>query len=116
MEFVKYCFVLCLAERIKMKRTLGIERVFTLGQYKTLRLADTIEDIPEELALNPDFVDKIRILQMLNIEKQYRDYIKINEKINANLNIEDAYEALDKAKTTTLSDIEEIIKNNRKED
>jgi hypothetical protein len=91
-----------------MTRTLGVERVFTLGNYKTIRFIDTIENIPEKLAFNAELVEKIRALQFITIEKDYRNYIAENRAVNA-MTFEDAVTALDEERTATLEDIKNIL-------
>jgi hypothetical protein len=91
-----------------MTRTLGVERVFTLGNYKTIRFIDTIENIPEKLAFDAELVSKIRALQFITIEKDYRDYIATNKEVNA-MSFEDAITALDEERATTLEDIKNIL-------
>jgi hypothetical protein len=51
-----------------MNRNLGIERVFNLGDYKSLRVIDYINDLPEELAMNLDAISLIRYLQLVDVD------------------------------------------------
>lgn len=57
-----------------MDRSIGLERVYNLGDYKSLRVTDYINNIPEELVLDADFMDGLRSLQLVSAEKAYYDY------------------------------------------
>lgn len=97
-----------------MTRTLGVERVFTLGNYQTLRLVDTVENLPDELAFNTELVNKIRALQFVTLEKNYREYVKMHERANS-MNLEDAITALNKDKAVITEEIQNIL-NKKKEE
>ena len=97
-----------------MTRTLGVERVFTLGNYQTIRFIDTVDNIPEELAFNADLVNKIRALQFVSLEKNYREYVKVHEKVNS-MSLEDAITALNKDKATSLEEIQTILTKKKEE-
>jgi len=58
-----------------MNRNLGIERVYTLGEYQTLRVTDHIENLPEDLALDSNVVDRIRALQLISLDIVYETYV-----------------------------------------
>ena len=57
-----------------MTRNIGLERVFNLGDYKSLRITDYINDIPDELALDEGFMYMLRYLQLLEVEGAYYSY------------------------------------------
>jgi len=62
-----------------MKRSLSTERTYSLGDYKSLKISDKIEEIPEELAMNPEFMETFRHLQLMEIEKAYYDYSVVSQ-------------------------------------
>ena len=57
-----------------MDRNIGLERVFSLGDYKSLRVSDYSNNIPEELALDEEFIAKLRHLQLVSVDRAYYDY------------------------------------------
>lgn len=91
-----------------MNRSLTAERTYQVNNFEPVRLSDSINDLPDELALNNDLINKIRYLQFLNIEMNYREYLIIVKKANS-LPIEEAMAFLEQEKATTLEDIKSII-------
>jgi len=63
-----------------MERSLRVKRIYTLGSYQNIEIADSIDGIPNELALNEDFIGLLSYLQMLNLERRVNSYYKIREK------------------------------------
>ena len=65
-----------------MDRSIGLERVFSLGDYKSLRVSDHSNDIPEEFALDEKFMSKLRHLQLVSADKAYYDYRVMSGELN----------------------------------
>jgi hypothetical protein len=57
-----------------MKRNLGLERVFKLGDFKSMRVSSDVLDIPEELALDKEFMVRLRLLQLIEIDRAFYQY------------------------------------------
>ena len=57
-----------------MERTLGLERVFSLGEYKSFRVTSFINDIPEEVALDEQAMSLMRELQLIEMDKAFYQY------------------------------------------
>ena len=57
-----------------MKRNLGLERVFKLGDFKSMRITSDILDIPEELALDEEFATQARLLQLTEVDRAFYQY------------------------------------------
>ena len=72
-----------------MKRNLGLERVFRLGEFKSMRVTSDVLDIPEELALDEEFTALIRILQLVEVDRAYYQYRVQAGKLNEFENDED---------------------------
>jgi len=92
-------------------RDLGIERVYNLGDYKSIRFSDEIHNLPDEVAFNAELVDKIRYLQLVNVELHYRQYLELAKKVNTFgvEKIAEAMQLLEDEKATTLQDIKTIL-------
>ena len=65
-----------------MNKSVGIERVYSLGNYNMLRISDTISDIPDELMLDEKFIFDLRMLQLLQAEKTFVKYSQVSEKMS----------------------------------
>ena len=57
-----------------MKGNLGLERVFKLGDFKSMRVSSDVLDIPEELALDKEFMVRMRLLQLIEIDRAFYQY------------------------------------------
>ena len=57
-----------------MKRNLGLERVFKLGEFKSMRVSSDVFDILEELALDKEFMIRVRLLQLIEIDRAFYQY------------------------------------------
>lgn len=57
-----------------MERELSLERLFKLGEFKLLTVTDNFSGIPEELAMNTEFMSDLRRLQLISADKAYYDY------------------------------------------
>ena len=60
-----------------MERAIGLERTYNLGDYKNLKISDFVNDLPEELVLNEDFISGFRSLQLVSFEKLYYSYAEL---------------------------------------
>jgi hypothetical protein len=91
-----------------MNRSVGMERVFSLGDYKSIRFSDTINDLPQEVMLNQELIDKLRYLQMLNVDAAYQLYVDMNRRINR-IPEEEKLSFLIEEKLNTLDDIKKLL-------
>lgn len=60
-----------------MNRTSAIERLYFLGDFKNIKITDTISEIPEEVFLNKEAMDSIVNLQLISTEHTYTTYLKL---------------------------------------
>lgn len=65
-----------------MNRSISVDRLYTLGDYKNIRFVNTINDIPEELASNPRIIELLYAQEYLQCEAGYRKYVNMLEKMN----------------------------------
>lgn len=93
-----------------MNRELGFERVYKLGDFKTARFSDVIRDIPQDILLNPDAVNTLRILQFIQVEKSYYTYLKLRNNLRE-MDENSAIDVLDELNTKTVREYNEIINN-----
>ena len=96
-----------------MNRSLRIERVYSLGDYRRIRFSDDILDLPEEVVFNQPLVDKIRLLQLINVEINFRQYKDLISKVNT-YSEEEALAFLEEQKINTLDEIKDILESKRK--
>lgn len=94
-----------------MKRTLKFERLYNLGNYSNVLIGDEITDLPDELFLREDIINKIRTLQMLNAEINYRRYLNILDRARtfSEESRQELIAMLESEKSTTLDDIKTLL-------
>lgn len=91
-----------------MKRIVRVEHVFPIRQYETLRFGEELAEIPEELALNPKFVGKVRTLIMLEQENAYYNYLNIKNALES-LSPEEAKSKLKEIRTSLHDEIMQML-------
>jgi hypothetical protein len=57
-----------------MKGNLGLERVFKLGDFKSMRVSSDLLDVPAELMLDEEYVALTRLLQLVEVDRAYYQY------------------------------------------
>lgn len=92
-----------------MNRNLTIQRIYSLGNYKNLQVTDSINDVPEELMLNEDFVRNLRLLQLLRCDQVYYDYITTSPAFVDGMKSEQALEFIERASVSTTEAMKKSI-------
>jgi hypothetical protein len=92
-----------------MSRTSRIERTYSLGDYKNIKFYDSVTNIPEEVALDENFMNLLRLSQLILIEQSYRQYLDLIENVNYGMNVEAALEALDDMQKSTTNTLKERL-------
>lgn len=98
-----------------MKRSIKIDRLFSLGQYKNIRLEDGIDDIPLNLWTNKEVMENLTFLVMVAVELSFRRYLKLSEKIQ-DMTLENSIEYLDKVKSDTYELIKQLTNGDTKDE
>lgn len=95
-----------------------MERVFPLKEYATLRLIDEIDELPDELALNPELVAEIRAMQLLQIELAHKRYLALHRNMAkfTSLDLDELAAELEKLRDESLKHITKLIKNGKIEE
>ena len=93
-----------------MNRTLAIERLYWLGDFKNVKFGDTITDIPEELALDIEFTSRVTVLQLIQIEQAYYKYVDIGRRQNREKFTQEEVNAfLEDQRVTLFSELKDVI-------
>jgi hypothetical protein len=97
-----------------MNRSLKVERIYSLGDYKNIKVTDDINELPEELVLNDKAVGLVRMMQLLQTEKVYQKYVNLGGLLKGKSQ-EDVFEMIDELESDTMSKLKEIFKNGKTE-
>lgn len=57
-----------------MKRSVKVERLYSLGDYKNIKVIDELLDIPDNVALNPEAMSALYSLLLANVDLQFYKY------------------------------------------
>lgn len=90
-----------------MNRTLHVERLFSLGEWRNIRFSDEISDLPADIMFNEELIGKIRYLQLVDVEVAFRKYLELNKSIPSGPEAEMAY--LEEVKVDTLAQIKSLL-------
>lgn len=93
-----------------MNQTVGMARLYYLGEYRNIKVEETITDIPEELINNLEFQSLLRALQIIRLEKSHISYRKLAKRVNS-ITHEEALALLDNLEKDTIQTLEDIFKN-----
>lgn len=91
-----------------LTRTLKVERLYSLGDYKNIKFVSEIYNVPKELAFNKEVMDKINYLMLLDIESNFRKYVELSSKLNT-LKVEEMMQYLEDERMNTLDELKQII-------
>jgi len=91
-----------------MKRSITTSRLFSLGDFKNISFTDTIEDIPERIALDNKAMGLLRSIQLFQIERSYLKYRKLRDTTH-HMSLEEAVELIDKLDITSSKKFTEIF-------
>ena len=93
-----------------MNRKISTERLFSLGDFKNIKFYDEINEIPSEVATNPEASRLLRYLQLVEIESAYNRYMLLMDKLYANkLPIEEIVETLENERQNTFADLMKVM-------
>lgn len=91
-----------------MKRKINAERVYKISDYNTLRLGDSIEEIPDKLALNQNIIEKLVELIFLNLEINWRKYNELLKELYS-YNNDELLSIFEQKKLNLLDEIKQIL-------
>jgi hypothetical protein len=99
--------------RKPMNKEMTVERTWQIVQYEPLRISDTITEIPDAVASNPDAVRLLRYLQLVDMEWTYLAYLELKlaePKLLSAEAVTAAREYMESERTVTFEKLLESIK------
>lgn len=91
-----------------MKRTVGVERTYFISDYNIIKPMEVFTDIPEELAMDDEFIRKIRFIQLLDIELIWKKYLVLKGNMDQK-SPTDAIVELERLKSNAMDELNQII-------
>jgi hypothetical protein len=99
--------------KVRMNRTMSVERLFSLGNYENLKVSDVLTDVPEEIALDPEEAQVLRNLQLVDIEHTWLKYAELKlsyPKLDNQEAVSRAIELLEEQRRLMFEKLSELIK------
>jgi hypothetical protein len=96
-----------------MNKEISVERTFQFVQYEPLKFTDTITEIPDTVASNPDAMKLLRYLQLVDIEWSYLTYMELRlaePKLATTGAVKEAREFMEAERTVTFEKLLESIR------
>ena len=93
-----------------MKRSVTTTRLYSLGNYQNISFSDTIEDIPESVALDNKAMQLLRSIQLFQIERSFLKYFKLKETTHK-LSNEEAMELINELDVTSNKKFSKLFYN-----
>lgn len=91
-----------------MERVLSMKRSYNLSPYNQIEIFDSFISLPEDAALNNTLVGKIRLLQMIESERSFKKYLKLESTLDG-LELDQAIENLNKSRDATMEEIKSLM-------
>ena len=64
-----------------MSGKISAERLYSLGNYKNIKFIEEVNDIPDDLMFNVEYVTYVRTLQALRLDKSYLQYLQLFDEV-----------------------------------
>jgi len=87
-----------------MQRKIIVERLYPLGDYKNIKLIEEVSEIPEELANNSDYMEKLRKSVMASVELGFYDYVTMLKTMASHTNSTTTVKYLDEIRNEIFED------------
>ena len=96
------------------KRTIEIDRLYWLGDFRNIRFRDSL-DISGKESLNYEIIETIKYMQTLSVEKSYRNYMllqmELDGKFPKTISSEEMVKYIESLQLDTMEKIKLLIKN-----
>ena len=93
-----------------MKRTATTSRLYNLGDFKNISFTDTIEEIPEEFAMNNRAMRILRSMQLFQIERAYLKYRKLKQ-TTQDMTVDEALQLIDELDVASTKKFNELFES-----
>lgn len=92
----------------QVNKQISIQRIFSQGDYQNLTVTDTITEIPDSIASNPEALKLLRYLQLVDVEWSYIKYMKLRmsePKLASAEAVEQALSFIEQERVTTFENL-----------
>lgn len=93
-----------------MPRTIKMERLHSLGDYRNVKFIDEINDLPDDIAFNGELISALRWLQLMQSEKTFYKYLTLGSQYK-DKNAEECLALVSELHEEVLLELKELFKN-----
>ena len=102
-----------------MSGKISAERLYSLGNYKNIKFIEEVNDIPDDLMFNVEYVTYVRTLQALRLDKSYLQYLQLFDEvvqkvIDETMELAEAISTLDVTAKVMTDTMKEFLNRNLK--
>jgi hypothetical protein len=97
-----------------VNRTITTERLYYLGDYRNLKVTDTIADLPSKVVFTPNLGGKIRWIQLLEMEILHEKYLEMKGRYK-DKSPEEVLALLEENRVQALQELKSILNGNLEE-
>jgi len=102
-----------------MPGKISAERLYSLGNYKNIKFIEEVNDIPDDLMFNVEYVTYVRTLQALRLDKSYLQYLQLFDEvvqkvIDETMELAEAISTLDVTAKVMTDTMKEFLNRNLK--
>jgi hypothetical protein len=87
-------------------RDIAIERLYFIANYQNIKIDSKINNLPAEIANNPEVIDRLYYVLMLNCDIAYKKYMDLRQKI-ASDKVKDILEMLKEEREIAQTELNE---------
>lgn len=62
-------------------RDIAIERLYFIANFQNIKIESTLKGIPANIATNPEVIDRLYYIQMLNCDIAYKKYMALRDRM-----------------------------------
>ena len=93
-----------------MPRTLKMERLHFLGDFRNVKFIDEISELPDDIAFNGELIGALRWLQLMQSELTFYRYLTLGSQYK-DKSAEECLAIVSEIHEETLLELKELFKN-----
>jgi len=94
-----------------MKKLLRVERLYSLGNYKNIKIVSELSEIPQEVLDNEKYMELLEFSLLLDTESSFHKYMKLLEDTEKYNSLDQARESIAELRSSNYDNIINLIKN-----
>ena len=97
----------------RLNRSLQVRRLYVAGQYANVEFTDRIDDIPEELANDTEYIRHLENLMILRLDAQEHKYFMLYDKTHGVMSRDQAVLMLEDLQTQERAKLDSYLESKK---